>query len=289
MRLVFFILIIFWAISPHLAHSEGEESKSYGGAQEFEGFYIQGYGAEGEKTWDVKGDTAQILGNTIEIFKVDGNQYGSQLMNLKAQKGKVDRVTGNIHLETDVVMTSQDGGQFTTDFIDWKRSEDLVLTSAPVFLNHEQRGMKANGIGLWAKPGTKFARIEKDVTIKVRSEPANPHSSIVTITSNGPFEIFQDQNKARMTKNVVAVHEERTLTADQMDIYFDPKIKALKEIVCSGNVLILQGGSSTQSEKAIYTAATDKLELVGSPKLIMVDDGKMGMGDGLGMGDSTKN
>ena len=41
--------------------------------QQFEGFNLQGFTEGGEKAWDVNGDTADILGESIEIMNVDAN------------------------------------------------------------------------------------------------------------------------------------------------------------------------------------------------------------------------
>ncbi len=40
------------------------------GVQQFEKFNLQGVNDTGAKSWDVKGDTAQIEGNTIYINKI---------------------------------------------------------------------------------------------------------------------------------------------------------------------------------------------------------------------------
>jgi len=68
---------------------------------------LQGYTETGAKAWDVKGDTAQVEGTTVHIDKVNANRYGDQQVNLTAQRGQINKETGNIHLEEDVVITAK--------------------------------------------------------------------------------------------------------------------------------------------------------------------------------------
>ncbi len=76
---------------------------------------------EGDKSWDINGDTADIVGTKITLSNVDANSYGEQKMNLTAETGEVDQVSGNMHLKTDVVITSEEGQQLTTDSLNWDK------------------------------------------------------------------------------------------------------------------------------------------------------------------------
>lgn len=241
-------------------------------AQQFEGFNLQGYTEGGEMAWDVNGDTADIYGSTIEIFNVDANRYGEQEVNLKAKTGILDKVTGNIHLEKDVVITSKTGGQLLTDTLDWDKEKDLVSTDDPVRITDER--MTATGIGLRARPSLKTVRLNEDVTVNIRTEPKNPDSRTLTITCDGPMEIDQAKSMAIFNKNVVAIQTDRTLTADKMEVYFDPEEKQLSQVICLGNVKIFQGENKTFAEKAIYTAKDQKVVLFGRPKMIMITEGE---------------
>ena len=244
--------------------------------QQFEGFNLQGYTDEGEKSWDVVGDTADIVGDMIEVTNVDANQYGEQEMNLKARKGIIDKVTGDIQLEGNVVITSIAGGKLTTDSLTWQKEQDLVSTEDPVEITN--KAFKAEGMGLRARPGLKVAQMNKNVKVKVKTDPGKKESRILTVTCDGPLEIEQLENMATFNKNVVALQEGRTLKADKMVLYLDPETKEIDKLICLGNVAIIQGENETYSRKAVYSADTKKLVLSGRPKLIMVseDDGGFG-------------
>ncbi len=251
------------------------------GAQQFEKLALQGYTETGAKAWDVKGDTAHVEGTTVHIDKVNANRYGDQQVNLTAERGQINKESGNIHLEEDVVITAKNGGgQLKTDHIDWDKNNDLVKTDAPVTITDPEQGMTATGTGLEAKPGLKKAQMNEDVTVTVKSKKTDLQT--VTITCDGPMEINQLTNKATFSKNVVAVETDRTLKADLMEVFFDPATNKIKEAICTGHVEMIQGGNTTHSEKAVYNGTDQTLTLLGRPKLIMVtgDKGMMpSMGD----------
>ncbi|OGX35972.1 MAG: LPS export ABC transporter periplasmic protein LptC [Omnitrophica WOR_2 bacterium RIFCSPHIGHO2_02_FULL_52_10] len=240
--------------------------------QKFQGFNLQGYDRNGETAWDVNGDTADIVGQEIILSNVDANSFGEQKMNLTAKTGVVNQTSGQIHLEKDVVITSEDGKQLTTDTLNWNRDEDLVTTEDDVMITDER--MMATGTGMRARPGLKTARINEDVTVMIDTEPKlKEESKRLTITSDGPMEIDQARALATFEDNVVAVQEDRTLKADRMEIYFDTKMNQIDKMICIGNVSILQGGNQSFAQRAVYTAKEQKLVLTGRPKLILLTEG----------------
>lgn len=279
-RQIFLILVFVLGFIIPSGASTGEN----GMPQKFQGFNLEGYEDDGRKAWDIKGDNADIIGSTITLTNIDANRYGSQDVNLKAKKGTVDKASGNIHLEKDVVITSKAGVQMTTDTLDWQKEKDLVSTDDKVFIKHEK--MDASGTGLKAQPGMRVAQLDHDVTVKMNTETEEKIPQILTITCDGPMEIDQAKNHAVFNKNVVAVQIGRELKADRMEIYFDPAGKQLKEIISIGNVVITQGDNKTFADKAIYNALEKKMTLSGRPKLILKTEGAGGIG---GFGDMMKS
>lgn len=264
MKKTFFVLFVFLFALPAYAQQ---------GAQQFEGFNLQGYTDAGTKAWDVKGDTAQVEGNLVNINNVDANHYGQQPVNLTAAKGQLNKENGSVHLERDVVITSQNGGgQIKTDYLDWDKNNDIVKTDAPVVITDPSQGLTATGTGLQAHPNLQTAQMQQDVTVTVKNQKAQIQT--ITITCDGPMTIDQLKNKATFNKNVVAVEASRTLKADLMEVYFDPVTNKIKEAVCTGHVQMIQGGNVTNSEKAVYNGADQTLTLVGQPKLIMMTGDK---------------
>ncbi len=240
--------------------------------QQFEGFNLQGYTQDGQKSWTVNGDNADILGDKIKISNVAGESYGDEKVNLTAETGTIDQVSGIIHLEKDVVITSERGTRLTTDSLDWNRNEDLVKTNDDVLIT--DKNMTMAGTGMEAHPAMKTAQIDKDVTVTMDTEPKPEITSNVTITSDGPMEIDQTKSYAVFKDNVVAVQADQTMKADRMELYFDEVKKEIKEMVCTGHVVIIHGANQSFADKAVYSGTERKLTLSGRPKLILVTEGK---------------
>lgn len=239
--------------------------------QQFEGFNLQGYTQDGEKAWTVNGDNADILGDKIKISNVAGESYGDEKVNLTAETGTIDQVSGIIHLEKDVVITSERGTRLTTDSLDWNRNEDLVKTKDDVLIT--DKDMTMAGTGMEAHPGMKTAQIDQDVTVTMDTQPDPEVTSTITITSDGPMEIDQNKSYAVFQDNVVAVQADQTLKADRMEIYFDETQKGIKNMICTGHVVIIRGANQSFADKAVYNGEEKRLTLSGRPKLILVTEG----------------
>ncbi len=239
--------------------------------QQFEGFNLQGYTQDGKKSWTVNGDNADILGDKIKISNVAGESYGDEKVNLTAETGTIDQASGIIHLEKDVVITSERGTQMTTDSLDWNRNEDLVKTKDDVLIT--DKDMTMTGTGMEAHPAMKTAQIDKDVTVTMDTEPEPAVTSNVTITSDGPMVIDQTRSYAVFQDNVVAVQADQTLKADRMEIFFDEIKKEIREMICTGHVVIIRGANQSFADKAVYSGTERKLTLSGRPKLILVTEG----------------
>jgi len=240
--------------------------------QKFYGFNLQGYDEGGEISWEVNGDTADIVGSEIILSNVDANTFGNEKMNIVAEIGIVDQKSGKMHLEKDVVITSQSGQKLITDSLDWDRTEDLVTTKDDVLITGDK--MMVTGTGMRAKPGLKLARIHKDVTVIIDTEKDEKKGSKkLTITSDGPMVINQLKSIATFDVNVVAYQDDQTLRADHMEIHFDQEMSGIQKMVCTGNVEIEQGANKSYAQKAVYIAATKKLTLSGRPKLILLTEG----------------
>ncbi len=240
--------------------------------QQFEGFNLQGYTRDGKKSWTVNGDNADVLGDKIKISNVAGESYGDEKVSLTAQTGTIDQASGIIHLEKDVVITSDRGTQMTTDSLDWNRNEDLVKTEDKVSIT--DKDMTMTGQGMEAHPAMKTAQFEKDVTVTMDTGSKPEAASSVTITSDGPMEIDQAKAYAVFQDNVVAVQADQTLKADRMELYFDEERKQIKNMVCTGHVVIIRGANQSFADKATYDGVERKMTLSGRPKLILVTEGK---------------
>lgn len=244
--------------------------------QQVDGFRLQGFNAKGDPSWDVNGDQADILGDTIRISNVDANAYGENDVNITARQGEVNRASGNVLLKDDVVVTTKDGAQLKTDSLIWEKENNTVSTPDRALIT--DRSIKADGIGLNANSELKTARLQRDVTVEVdAASSSQPHDvQQIVITCDGPMEMDHANNIAILRENVVAVRGEEILRADKIEVHFDPETKKIASIICTDNVSVERGEHVSYSDKAIYNAADQKVILVGSPKLIMATEEKGG-------------
>lgn len=263
-RKIFLTLILLF-VSSIVIHAEDAP-------QQFQGFDLAGYGEGGKKTWDVKGDHADIIGDIVKLTDIIANAYGEEQTNLTAKYGTLDRATGKMHLEKDVVVTTDTGAKLTTDSLDWEREKDLVTTPDKVVINQE--GMTATGTGAMAHPNLNTAQLNQDITVEVVPKPQDAMGDVVTITCDGPLEMDYKGQRAVFNQNVIALQTDRKLIADKMEVTFNPDTKQIQDMICTGHVSIIQGENTTYSDKAVYNAQDQKLTLSGSPKLIFYAENK---------------
>lgn len=237
--------------------------------QKIEGFNLEGYSESGNKSWDLKGDKADIIGNQVAVTNVDANSYGDQDMNLTARHGTINKITGDVTLQQDVVITSERGSVMKTDTLDWQRQKDLVSTTDPVTIT--DKSMRVQGIGMEAHPSLKDATLKSDVMADIQAESGSHKNNRIQITSDGPMELDQATMTAVFTVNVVATEPAsgRQLKADRMVVLFDEQTRKIKEITCTGNVEVQQGNNITRSESLVYKADEQKMLLTGRPRLIL--------------------
>lgn len=250
-----------------------EAASGSGVTQQLEGFNLNGYTDDGKKSWEVNGAKADIGDEKIKVDQVDANFYGKQKANLKADKGTIDKINGEVNLQDNVVVTSERGTTMKTDSLDWDRNRDLVTTKDKVEIEDEQGVI--TGTGLKAQPNLKKAQLNEDVkavintTSKANSTTA-ANKQTVTITSDGPMQMDQVKMYAVFNENVVAVEIStgRELYADKMEVWFDEKNKKIKKLLCTGNVKVVQGESASYADEMVYEGENQTLTMTGRPKIV---------------------
>lgn len=270
MRKIFFVIIFIFIFGlPTDLHAQ-DNPKAFD--QQFEGFNLKGYTDSGEDAWEVRGDTADVKGSQVIISNVDADSYGEEKVNVTASSGTIDQASGNMELKDDVVITSERGTQLLTDTLLWDKQGDMVSTEDDVLITDER--VTVSGRGMKSKPGLKSAEIKKDVTVQVDTDDDELKQNMLTITSDGPMVVDQIKGVATFEDNVFARQENRTLKADKMEVYFHEKMEQITEVICIGNVEIMQGDNKTFADRAVYNAVSQKISLFGRPKLILITEGE---------------
>ncbi|HRZ40526.1 MAG TPA: LPS export ABC transporter periplasmic protein LptC [Candidatus Omnitrophota bacterium] len=245
-----------------------------GVTQQVDGFTLEGFSKTGERSWQVNGATADVQNDVILISDVDANAYGDNTVNIKAKTGEYDKTSGNVRLKEDVVVTMDNGGQLKTDTLDWDKQTNMIVTDEHAVITDD--GLLAKGKGLKASPDRKVAQLNENVTVEVETASTEGQKEKIYISCDGPMEIDQLNNVAVLKDNVVAVRGDQTLKADHAEVHFDPETKKIATIICTDNVSVTRGGNTSYSDKAIYSAADQKVIFVGRPKLILEADNTKG-------------
>ena len=244
-------------------------------------FNLAGYGAKGQKTWEVQGASMDMQGNDVKINDITAHLYGEkEQMTLTADHGQFDKETGIIYLRDNVRAVTDSGMKMATDSLDWSQKDQVVKTQDKV--NVERDNMTATGQGVEAKPDLKIAKFEKDVVltleeqrkadeIKKADEGFSFGKGKMIITCDGPMELNYEKNYAVFEKNVKVTSEQDqgTMTSDKMTVIFSPETRRIDRIEAAGHVVIARGENTSTSEGAVFTAADKRVVLTGRPQLVL--------------------
>ena len=241
-------------------------------------FSLAGYTQRGKKSWEVKGNSADILTDIVKLTDVVANVYGEEEnIKLVGDKGDYNKTTGKVHLEDNVVITTDTGGKLTTDSLDWDRVSQDVTTQDMV--NIEKQNIKATAKGLEGKPNLSKVYLKDDVRVEISEQDLKPQDlkkEPTIITCSGPLEIDYEKDIATFNKNVkVNQNEQGEMYADKMIAHFDFKNKKILRIESKGNVKIIKGDNTSYSDEALYSAADKKMILTGKPRLVIYSEEKL--------------
>ena len=243
-------------------------------------FSLVGYTQKGRKSWEVIGKSADIFSDIVRLTSVNANVYGEEEnINLVGDKGAYDKTSGKMHLQDNVIITTQSGGRLITDSLDWDRASQRVTTTDVV--NIEKQNLKAQAKGLEGQPNLKKVFLKDDVTVELQEEQGAGDAPLsskepTVITCDGPLEIDYEKEIAIFNTNVkVNQKEQGDMYADKMEAYFDFKNKKILRIKSMGNAKIVKGENTSYSEEAEYSAATKKMVLTGRPRLVIYSEEKL--------------
>lgn len=225
------------------APSPSEEEASMSTDQKMMAFSLSGFEKTGKKKWEVQGRSADIMSEVVNLTDVVAKAYGDQTdMTLTADKGSFNRATNDAHFESNVTVTGTSGTEMTTDALDWKNTEQKIVTDKPVEMKSEVKGLADDG-----------------------TETKVP----TVITCDGPMEIDYGKSYAVFNTNVKVADDRGQLFCDTATAYYDAKTRQVSKIVAKGNVKIVRAGSWTYSDEATYLASEQKVILTGSPKVMV--------------------
>lgn len=229
----------------------------------------------------------------VKLKQIYGNLYGDkENVTLTADKGDFNKTDGKVHLQNNVVITTESGAKLKTDSLDWDRKNQLVSTLDKV--NITKQNMVTEATGAMGKPNLNTMVLVRDVKVTMTPEEAQEKAldnakNQITISCVGPLEIDYAKNVARFNIAVRAEKSDSVIFCDVMELYFakSTSTKPAKEkpaasgqgnmmmnskiekIICTGNVRIVRGDNVSYSDEAVYTASDQKITLKGKPKLVI--------------------
>ena len=233
-------LLSFWMHSSRVAEkakksrSVSKELVKASHDQEFQKFNLTGFDNKGKTFWNLEGNTARV------------------------------QPSQTIYLDNNVTFKLKDNTVIHTDHVQWSQSEGLMQTDALVTLDHDVTHV--TGTGAIGRPSQSFIQLNRDIKMNL--------SRTGTLTCQGPMKVYYNENKMVFYRKVKVVDERGTLSANRMDVFFDPNEKKIKQIIAVGDVVITRGTDTTHSRRAIYTLATGSVRLEGNPEITMYKNPK---------------
>lgn len=278
-----------WALVPEAPGSPGGNDP-----QQMQDFNIAGYDAKGGKTWEVKGDSMDMVGDDVKMSDITAYFYGQEdndeNMVLTADHGQLDKASGKVRLKDNVKAVTGSGAELTTSILDWSQKEQLISTDQKVNISKDK--MQAQGTGMEAKPDMKVAKLQKDVTVTMVPEqpkqtgPDEESSSMpkkMVITCDGPMELDYEKQVATFEDNVCvdSKAEQGRMVSDRMTVFFNKADKQIEKIVAEGHVKIVRGEDISFSDTAVFTAADKRMVMTGRPRIIMFTEQGQGGFEGF--------
>lgn len=246
--------------------------------QQILSFELSNYSDQGQRKWKLKGDSADILAEVVNLMSIDMETYDDPKIEVTALEGTYNKESKEISLFNDVEVFTSDGAMILTDYLKWDGKTDTITTDKPVRVIRSD--VTATGIGALAMPQMKKVMLDKEINVKLTTnviddvdvmDADNPGSkkekTVVTITCNGPLMIDYEKNIAVFEDDVLVDDKKGRIYSDKMEAFLDPKTKNIVKVVAEGGVRVVRGGDSTYSEKAIYTTLDRKIILLGRPKI----------------------
>jgi len=273
-RLLTFLIIAMLVLSGCAAKEETaskpEETETLEGkdiGQKVLKFDLTSYADRGAKRWEVKGESADMVDDLVELKNITATTYGKKnILTLRADEGLYNKALNKIHLEKNVIITSEDGARVLADEMDWDSQTNVITTDSLIEIERDE-------IKLWGRcakgePELKQVRFEKNIRIEM-------DEGATVITCDGPMDIDYEKNSAIFNNNVKIVDEKGEVTAEKLIAHLNPETKAIVKATAKGNVKILRGENYSYSEEALYLAEEHRVILSGRPQLVIYPEERL--------------
>ncbi|MCM8775383.1 MAG: LPS export ABC transporter periplasmic protein LptC [Candidatus Omnitrophica bacterium] len=259
--------------------SEGTQKEEL--RQKLYTFSFTKYSADGEKEIEIEGDSADVLTQAVDLMNVVAKAYAEEVpVTITADGGRYHKDTNTVHLQENVVATTENGTRLLTEELDIDPTKKTVATDVEAEVKKDNINVK--GLGAFGDSRLKNVKFKKNVTVVIQSDETPTEGGPTIITCDGPLVIDYEKNIAHFKDNVVAEDHRGKLTADLMDVYYNKVSRRVSKIVALGNVVVENpDGNKTYSDSVIYLATEGKIILGGDAEALYVDDSKIDLDEDL--------
>lgn len=226
--------------------------------EEVQTFNLASYTDEGAKRWEVKGRTANLIADLIELTDLTATAYGEEAnVTLTAKEGTFDRQDRRVHLRQDVTAVTTEGTTLRTQSLTWDSDQQVAVSDD--WTTVERDTLTVQGQGAVGAAQFKQVRFQEDVRVDLKPS--------TTITCRGPLIVDYERHRARFWRRVHIRDPRGEIWADRMDVLIDPKTRELSEVQCWGHVKIRQESQLARAHRARYRQWDGKITLIGHPKV----------------------
>ena len=231
-------------------------------AQRVYSFSFSKYTEAGEKELEIEGDSADIFSQNVALINVIAKAYAEKSpVTITADKGSLNRSTSDIVLNNNVVATTENGARLMTEKLEINPTQKRMETDVEAKIKKDN--IHIEGMGATSDSQLNKVTFKKNVTLIIQDTESEKKTPTI-ITSDGPLEVDYKRNSAHFSRNVVAKHEQGTLTADYMDVIYEKETRRVSKIIARGNVVVVsKEGNKTFSDNAIYLAKEGRIILGG--------------------------
>lgn len=230
-------------------------------------FSFTKYNPSGGKELEIEGDSANILAQTVDLLNVVAKAYAEETpVTITADRGKYEKSTNTVHIEKNVVATTEDGTRMLTEELDIYPEKHVLQNEVQTIVR--KNNINVDGIGTHGDTNMKRVKFKKNVTVVVQPDKDSTEEPTV-ITCDGPLELDYNHNIAYFKNNVVAKDRRGTLYSDTMDVYYSKESKKVSKIVAVGHVVIENpDGNKTYSDNVVYLADEGRVILGGDTEAL---------------------
>ena len=262
-----YIALIQWKVWYH-GRQDARAGKKTAKAQETEtgqrvySFSFSKYTENGAKELEIEGDSADIFSQNVALINVIAKAYAEESpVTITADQGSLNRSTSDVMLNNNVVATTESGTRLMTEKLQIHTTDKRMETDLEAKVKKDN--IHVEGIGATSDSQLSKVTFRKNVTVVIQ-DPDSEKKTPTIITSDGPLEVDYKRNIAHFSKNVVARHEQGTLTSDYMDVLYEKETRRVSKIIARGNVVVVsKEGNKSFSDTAVYLAKEGRVILGG--------------------------